>query len=50
MSDQMEIKIQELQVQIKEIQEAHNKLRAHYYDFVENTIKCFKDLSEREEL
>ena len=50
MLEQVELKIKELQAQIHEIQDAHNKLRSHYYEFVKATIQTFKEINEEEQL
>ena len=48
MSGKPELKIRKLQVQIKELQEAHNNLKAHYHEFVKATVQALKEINEEE--
>ena len=41
-----DIKIKALESQVKELQEAHKQLSAHYHEFVKATIQCFKESAE----
>ena len=43
-----DIKIKDLENQIKELKESHDKLAAHYYEFVKATVEYLKENAEEE--
>ena len=41
-------KIEDLEDQLLALQEAHNRLEAHYHQFVKATLLCFRENAEEE--
>ena len=42
-------KIEDLEEQIRQLQESHDKLKAHYQQFAKATLQCLKEISEENE-
>ena len=47
MTAKLELKVKELQEQIHELQESHDKLKAHYHQFAKATLEVFKEIDKK---